>query len=150
MLVHTTSAGHDSAAERFYMWQAILSCMTDHHNYLFGFGAQATGPFLQSQFGVGSAHNMYMDALFNGGLIYLGILLYTLWISLQRIRHNKDQSFRIVMTSALVAFCIHDFFESGASLLESNYFSVIPTIFLLLLPLHYSGIKGNKLTGGTM
>lgn len=139
IFLHKTSTGDDSATLRIFMWKDMLAFLSQKNALVFGFGSNSAGDYLMPLYGVGSAHNAYMDALFNGGIVYLSIIFYTLYVSYKRVAHNFDSAYRITMIAALVSYAIHGVFEASGSILESTYFSHIFGILLLLIPLHYKG-----------
>lgn len=137
---HTTSSGVDSGEIRLAMWGECLRYLLDKNALLFGFGLGASDAFFTSHFGVGSSHNAYIDALFNGGVVYVVVIIWSLVSTFKAITKNQyDHDFKVVWQSALITYSVYCFFEAGMALFASNYFSVTMTILLLMLSRFYTG-----------
>lgn len=134
---HATSSGIDSIEVRVNMWMDMLQYLSQRSTFISGFGMGATTSFLSPVYGVGSSHNAYLDALFNGGIIYLFATIYAIVFGFKEILKNADPYFKIVFISAMIAFCVYCLFEAGMSLFDANYFSVTVTLLLIVIPRYY-------------
>ncbi|MCC8050302.1 MAG: O-antigen ligase family protein [Clostridiales bacterium] len=138
MFSHTTASGEDSGELRLEIWINCLNELFDKFAIFFGFGAGSTTAFITPDYDTGSSHNCYVDTLFTGGLVYLGIIIHTIIYSLKKVRiKTSDRAFYITWMSATVAYCIYCMMEAGIALYASNYFSVTLTILLVLIPRIY-------------
>lgn len=138
-LYHYTSAGTDSGTVRISMWTDCLEFLYKKAALISGMGIGTASTLLMPVYGLGSAHNAYIDALFSGGIIYLAVMLYTMWKSYKTICQKHDAVFKNVFRAGSISFFIYCLFESLASILTSNFFSVVVTILLLIIPKLYSG-----------
>lgn len=136
-LSHTTSFNVDSGAIRIMMWKAALKELFSRGKFLIGFGMGAIEDFLFPHYGVGSSHNAYIDSLYDGGMIFIAVLIYAIYGSLKRILHSKDRFYRNTMLATLTAFLLYGGVEAGMTLFYSNFFSVIATLLIIYLPRIY-------------
>lgn len=138
---HTTSTGEDSSEIRMDMWKSCILFLLDHNSFLIGFGKGATSPFLSPVYGVGSSHNFYIDSLFEGGLIYLAVFIYSLYFGYKKIRHNQEDNYRNLHTYAIIGYAVYCMMEAGSGLFGSNYFSITATVFFIILPQYYNNSR---------
>lgn len=135
---HTTASGHDSGFDRLAMWKLCIDFILQKSSLISGFGMGST-VFLIPIYGLESYHNAYVDALFCGGIIYLTAMIYAMYCGYKWTLKNGDSAFKNVFLAAWVAFPIYCLFESGASILASNFFTVSVTVLLLIVPRYYTG-----------
>ncbi len=140
---NVNGVGETSTGIRVLMWKDLIQFSINEHGVLFGFGFGAVGDFLVSKFGLESAHNVYMDIFFTGGVIYLSFYLYLVINSFIIILRNKDLEFRHVFFAGFLAYSLHSLAESGMMLFASNFFSLTATLFFVVFPRLYTGNKEN-------
>ena len=141
---HISSRGMDSGQERLANWRLCVEYVWENHGYLFGFGNNSVSLYLLPRVGYGSSHNAYIDAFFNGGMVYVSILLYLLWQCFREIRAHKsdgDDSFYCVWRAGFLSWAVYCMFEAGISLFTANFFSVPITVLLALIPRLYKEAK---------
>lgn len=119
---HDTSSGEDSSELRMQMWKDCFFLLFNDSLLLIGFGKGATSTFLSPMHGVGSSHNFYIDSLFEGGLIYMAIFIYSIYFGYKEIRHNKETKYRILHTYAIMGYAIYCMMEAGSGLFAANFF----------------------------
>ena len=137
---HDTSSGEDSGELRIQMWRDCFLLLFNDSLLLIGFGKGTTSTFLSPMHGVGSSHNFYIDSLFEGGLIYMTILIYSIYFGYKEIKHNKEAKYRILHTYAIMGYAIYCMMEAGSGLFAANFFSITATVLFIIIPQYYNRI----------
>lgn len=68
----------DSSQIRIIMWKDILKNIFLEGTFIFGYGSEYSSQYLLEQYGLESAHNVFFEILFSGGICKLGIYLFLL------------------------------------------------------------------------
>lgn len=131
---HQAANGMDSGAIRLLMWRDCIEYLLQNNILVFGLGMGSESVFLMPRYGVGSTHNFYIDALFDGGIIYLAVILLSLYKILKIIIKIKDLKIRNIFLASIISFSLYGIFEAGMALFGSNYFSITVGILLIILP----------------
>lgn len=127
-----------SNESRVDMWITGVNLLQGNAGMLFGLGGGAANDALFGTYGVGSFHNVYVETLFEGGILRIGVtgfLLIRLMVHLASTgRVFEDGDAKAVWLPLIVAFCVYMLFESGVMLFAANYFSFIATILVMDIP----------------
>lgn len=73
-------------SQRAYIWQKYLDAVAN--KLLMGYGQMSYWERRMSV-GVVHAHNQYLDMIYQGGLVGIGIFIFLIWFSLHKLRGNK-------------------------------------------------------------
>lgn len=133
-LSHTTLEGVTSTEIRFSDWESGLETLIRGKAIVFGYGMGSEAIYLYTFRRYGSFHNVYLDLLFQGGLIKLIIYIYSLVIIFKWISMAKDKNFKNVFYAALVTLIIYSTVDSGCMLYSINYHSLLVTVLFSVLP----------------
>ena len=133
---HMTSFGVDSFTLRFQMWIQGFEQLTQYKSWLIGLGEGANNAFLLDIYDYGSFHNTYVDILFQGGLLRLGVYLYVVILCWNKIGKVKNEAYRNVMMAAYLSFALYSCFESGSMFFELNYYGVLTSLLFVVIPLN--------------
>lgn len=143
---HRAFNGEDSGMLRIHLWKLSIQYLLQCKAMLFGFG-WGNIAYFRNPYGLGSAHSMYVDALFDGGIVFLSFLVYNIFKSYKKINSIPDANYRCSMISNMVAFLTYCTLEAGMALFQSNYFSVTTTILFIAIPNMYVGDNGEHQQG---
>lgn len=127
-----TSFG-DSGFLRLNMWRLGMGFLLSNKAILFGLGFGSQVPYLVPKFNLGSFHNVYMDILFQGGFVLLGIYLYMIVKVIRKVLKGENKGYKYISISFLVAFLFGSLFDSSAMLFSSNYEAVLSTLMVCVL-----------------
>lgn len=127
------SSGMDSGSLRVSMWMKGIKYLYQNNALLQGFGDGSAAEFLLQYYDYGSFHNAYMDILFEGGLVRLGLFIGSIIYSVLFVI-KKDYSIKNSYISFIMTFCLVYFFESGSSIYLNNYFALTTTLLIILVP----------------
>lgn len=133
-LGHYTNDGISSSQIRLQNWEMGIKKLIDEMAILNGLGMGSEVCFLTSFRRYGSFHNVYIDLLFQGGVIKLLIYLYALKDIWLNIKKCCDINIKIVIEASFIAIIAHGFVESGAMLFSNTYYSFLSTILFAILP----------------
>lgn len=123
----------DSGSLRLYIWASGIRYLISNHAILTGLGFGAQGPYLAPEFKFSSFHNAYMDILFQGGSILLGIHLYLIVKILKSVLRMENRQYSIISLAFTAAFLFGCLFDSSAMLFSSNYEAVLATVMIGVL-----------------
>ena len=136
---HETSDGTDSSMIRFVMWLSCFDFISNNNAWIWGLGIGSAYQYLTPLFNLGSSHNMYIDVIFGGGIIFLLVLVIPLIYSCKCILKNEDEAYKITMVGGIVSYILYGFFEAGMTLFVATFFSVTSTLLFVMIPLNYTG-----------
>lgn len=132
---HSTNLNVDSGVIRLRMWGSGIKNLVKNYKVLDGYGIGSTSLFLRHEnFAVESFHNIYIEYLFEGGLVLIGVFVYSIISSIKKIKRVNDTDFRYIWIAGLISYLLYSSFESGMALFMSNYLSITSTIIFVLLP----------------
>lgn len=131
---HLTSSGQDSVYIRVKMLIDGLNELIQNYAVLTGFGFGASNSFLSAQYGFGSFHNVYIDILFETGIIGLCIYIYCIYVSIKNILKIKNEILKNVLLSGITSYCIYSLFESGSMLFDTRFHSLLTTVLFVIIP----------------
>ena len=139
--LHTNASmsGQDSSIIRFQMWYDACLCLSENIAWLCGMGDSYVSEYLLQKYSLGSSHNVFMDLLFTGGLVRLGIYIATLIDAYKVICKIKDFVIRNVLIATFYTVIVHSFFDSFTIMFQSGYYSVIVTLLIVFIPQYYEG-----------
>lgn len=127
-----TSFG-DSGSLRLNMWYSGIRYLFSKKAFFCGFGFDSQGPYLEPVFGLRSFHNAYMDILFQGGIIFLGLHLYLIAQVTKTVLKMGNEKYRYISLSFIIVFLFGCLFDSSAMLYSSNYEAVLSTLMVCVL-----------------
>lgn len=131
---HETSKGNDSGAIRLLMWRDCIKFLFQQNVFMFGLGMGAESHFLMPKYGVGSSHSVYVDAMFDGGIVFLAVIFLSLYRTMKTVLKIKQLEIKNLYVAAVISFLLYGFLEAGMALFGSNYFSITASILLIFLP----------------
>lgn len=131
---HEATNGNDSGAIRVLMWLDCIQCLFQHNVFMFGLGMGAESVFLMPKYGVGSSHSVYVDAMFDGGIVFLVVIFLSLYRTMRTVLKIKQPKIKSLYVAAMISFVLYGFLEAGMALFGSNYFSITASILLIVLP----------------
>jgi len=131
----------DSGAIRLMMWQTCISYLINNLGIFFGFGFGSVGKFLKPLFDLGSSHSVYIDSLFDGGLVFFAIVLFSLLFSFKRVLYKADVLYQKIHIGAFLAYFFYCFVEAGMAPFMSSYFSVSASLIFIMIPNNYELTK---------
>ena len=130
--------GFDSAASRLEMWDFGLSSLLDKDGWIFGFGTGTQNDALPPLFEVSSFHSMYVELLFEGGIVKVGIyfvlLVQAILFASRSVSFERAGLFRVLYLPFLSSWMVFSLFEAGATPFSTTFFSFISGALLFLLP----------------
>lgn len=129
----TNTSFGDSGSLRFNMWYSGVQYLFSNGAVLSGFGFDSQGPYLEPLFKLKSFHNAFMDIIFQGGIIFLGIHLYTIGKVIKSVSKIENKGYKYIWISFIAAFLFGCLFDSSAMLYSSNYEAIISTLMLCVL-----------------
>ena len=121
---------------RWRIWQYAFDSLSQYGGYLTGFGESTGGKFLYETIGASHFHNVYINVMFDSGIIGLSVYLYAHYIMYRRICKCKDVTFRNIAKAGLFSLIFYCMFEAGNTVFTGNYMALLPTIIFGVLP-HY-------------
>ena len=137
--------GYDSASIRTDMWEYGLGLVLQDTHWLFGFGTGTQEDVLMPLFGVASFHNMYVEVLFEGGIVKLGlyvvIIIYSIYLAKSNENFCNDGIFSFFYLPFLSSWSVFSLFESSATPFSTTFFSFVTGILLVLIPRCYGNQK---------
>ena len=119
---------------RFLMWTLGLLKISEHGAWLQGFGIHSSTAFLERIENVGSFHNIYMDQLFNSGMIGLSVHIWAMVLIYKNICKHQDLLYKNFMKAAFLSFAFYCMFEAGAMMFSTNFFSIFTSTIFAVLP----------------
>lgn len=131
---HEASNGNDSGAIRVLMWRDCIKFLFQQNAFMFGLGMGAESIFLMPKYGVGSSHSVYVDAIFDGGIVFLVVIFLSLYRTMKTVLKIKQSELKNLYVAAIISFILYGFLEAGMALFGSNYFSITASILLIVLP----------------
>lgn len=130
--------GFDSASVRTDMWGYGISELMESGMWLFGFGSGTQNIALTPYFEVSSFHNMYIELLFEGGVIKFGSYLVLIASSIYCAKKNEAFSewnlFRSLYLPLLISWLAFSVLEAGATPFSTTFFSFLMSVLLFILP----------------
>ena len=130
--------GFDSASARTDMWEYGLSELSEYGMWLSGFGTGTQDVVLSPLFGVSSFHNMYVELMFEGGVIKIGTYLLLIAGSVLLAKSNSAfaewRLFRTLYLPLLISWLAFSMLESGATPFSTTFFSFLTSVLLVMLP----------------
>jgi len=97
-------------AGRFAIWDKSLDIIMD--KIIFGHGLGADFKFYHGKLIITEPHNLYLYALFTGGLICLVLLMLLYWMAIKAIYCNWNFETGPFLSSILLFIIIFNFFDS--------------------------------------
>jgi O-antigen ligase len=137
---HVNSNGEESFSTRLKMWKLGISELIKNNCMVTGFGFGASNIFLKSIYNWGSFHNVYVEILFDMGIIGLLIYTYMIFISIKSICNINNKKFRNVILAGFLSYLFYSLFESGAMLFSVKFHSILVTIMFIIIPRYYKDI----------
>ena len=137
---HVNSNGEESFSTRLQMWKLGISELIKNNCMVTGFGFGASNIFLKSMYNWGSFHNVYVEILFDMGIIGLLIYIYMIFISIKSICNINNKKFRNVILAGFLSYLFYSLFESGAMLFSVKFHSILVTIMFIIIPRYYKDI----------
>lgn len=144
-LSHNTELGIDSGKIRTLLWRSSIIDLMDNTLLLFGLGKGAIERLLMPIYGLGSSHNIYIDMLYENGIIYFMVMLHVAVVSIKKILRADDKLFKSVMLSLWATMLLYGVFEATFIPFYANYLSILVTIMLIVIPKYYISTKQVKL-----
>lgn len=133
-MAHSSLEGVTSSEVRFSDWSLGLKQLKKESALITGLGMGSEATFLLRYRKYGSFHNVYMDLLFQGGLIKLGIYFWAMLEILKNIWKSSSVVFKNTFIAALASYAAYSMFESGAMLFSNSFFSFLTTVMFGILP----------------
>ena len=133
-LAHLTNDGISSSEIRLQNWVSGIQKLIQESALINGLGMGSEVNFLREFRRYGSFHNVYIDLLFQGGIIKLSIYLFALKEIWTTIRKSSDVNVKMVISAAFIAFFAHSLVESGAMLFSNTYCSFLSTVCFAIIP----------------
>lgn len=137
----THYGGFDSASARTDMWEYGINELTDSGFWLFGLGTGTQHVALSPRFGVSSFHNMYIELLFEGGIVKAGSYLVLVLGSVMYAKNNKafveDRLFSLLYLPMIISWLAFSIFEAGATPFSTTFYSFVMSVLLFILPRCY-------------
>lgn len=135
LFAHKTGQGLETE-QRFLIWQVGFEKIYEHGAFISGFSTEARKQFLYAlpYFRQGNFHNVYVDALFDGGIIKLSVYIWAVAIAWKNICKHSNVIFRNITKAGLLSYSFYCAFESGQMLFTANYFAIIATVLFVILP----------------
>lgn len=129
----TNTSFGDSGSLRINMWYSGIQYLFSNGAVLNGFGFDSQGPYLEPLFRLQSFHNAYVDILFQGGIVLLGIHLYMIAKTTKSVLRLESRGYKYISISFITAFLFGCLFDSSAMLFSSNYEAVLSTLMICVL-----------------
>lgn len=133
-LQHITSLGVSSIDIRFNQWTLGLEKLRAEKAFLMGLGMGSEASFLRMFVSYGSFHNVYLDIVFQGGVVKLYIYVCALFFSFKKITKMEEVNTRNVLQAAFIAYIVYSFVESDAIMFSNSYFSFLSTVLFCVIP----------------
>lgn len=135
-LRHITENGISSAELRAMMWMQGMKELAEKGSILFGFGDASNAIYLNTIYKLQSFHNVFVDALFEGGvfrLCFYIILLVKLW---KKSNTYNDYRYGQWQKTVLLSYCLYGVFEAGSGFFNSNFFGLITSLLFVFVALN--------------
>lgn len=133
-LYHGTKSPYgDSGVLRLAMWYSCIKYLITNNAILTGFGYGAQTQYLMPLFDLGSAHNAYMDILFQGGIVLLGIYIYMVVKVFKAILVVGNPIYMYTSLSFVLVYLVNNLFDSFSMLFSSNFAGIPTTIMICIL-----------------
>lgn len=126
--------GITSSEIRFINWTRGIEMLKSSKAFVTGLGMGSEDVFLKRYVLYGSFHNVYIDLLFQGGLIKLSIYIIALIFTFLLILKIKSKELRSCFLAGFSSYIVYSFVESGAMLFSISYFSFLATCLFCVLP----------------
>lgn len=151
----THYGGFDSASARTDMWTYGIGELANRGLWLFGFGTGTQNIALTPVFGVSSFHNMYVELLFEGGVVkvgsYLILILSSLLIAKNNTAFAKEGMFKLLYLPLLISWLAFSVFEAGATPFSTTFYSFVLGVLLFVLPRCYEvNVSAEKMATRTI
>lgn len=131
--------GEDSTHTRFAWWKHVIEKMINDHAIIFGLGDGYVEDYMWHTFGVGSTHNVYLDVLFKGGILRIGLYISIMIRSFKNILWIGDRKLKNFWISMFVSIICHSIFDSFGTIFSTSYFSFFTTILIVFIPQYLCG-----------
>lgn len=130
---HVTETGANSAQYRYLIWLRGFDQLSRSKTFLFGLGEDSNYVFLSKSHLFGSFHNLFVDALFEGGIFRLVFYVTILVLMWRKANCFDDYLYRGWQKSVLMTYWLFGNFEAGSAFFKSNFFGYITSVVFLFL-----------------
>jgi len=129
----TYAGGGDSTRIRFDMWKEVIRNIAQSNSWIMGCGINRETKYLFQKFGLGSAHNAYVDMIYGGGIIWLLMYVYMILASIKNTCINMNK-YRNIYFAIWAAISFHGLFDTFCCPLMSSYYSYLVIILVVFIP----------------